>query len=129
MRRPANRGSGAHADGSRKVTYMHIRILVFGYVACQIRCGISYTQSAPLSKPRTPQQPQWRQEKYFPVQTGKYFLPTTWKRSRLRCVDAIPCNETWVAARSGALASTGAFQGCGSIPHLNQPVLAQNWSC
>ena len=58
-------------------------------------------------------------------QTGKYFLLTTWKRSGLRCVDAIPCNETWGAARRGALASTSAFQCRGSIPHLSQPVLSQ----
>ena len=58
MRRPVNRGSGAHADGRRKAMSTHIRILVFGYVACQILCGVSYTQSALLSKPSTPQQPQ-----------------------------------------------------------------------
>ena len=58
-------------------------------------------------------------------QTGKYFLLTAWKRSGLRCVDATLCNETWGAARRGALASTSAFQGRGGIPHPNQPALLQ----
>ena len=67
MLRSGKREPGAHVADDCKASATPIRILASRYGACQIRCGVSYTQKSPLSKLSPPLQPQWRQEKYFPV--------------------------------------------------------------